>query len=159
MNSSYPTEDGELLVIGYGNTLRQDDRAGPLVAGTIESYALPGVRTLVCHQLAPEHAEAVAQAREVVFVDAAAGAVPVTILRRIAPGESAQVTTHAVEPRTMLALAREVFGRVPPAWMLTVPAEKLGFGTDISETTRRGVAQAVTKVVKLARRKAAVSPG
>jgi len=153
MNTPYPSEDGDLLVIGYGNTLRQDDRAGPLVAGTIESYALPGVRTLVCAQLSPEHAEAVARAREVVLVDAMSGSVRATNLQRIAPAASPQVTTHAVEPPTLLALARDVYGRVPPVWLLTVPAEKLGFGTDISETTRHGVEVAVGKIVKLAHRK------
>lgn len=159
MNTPAITDEAGLLVIGYGNTLRQDDRAGPLVAGIIESYALPGVRTLVCHQLAPEHAEAVAQARAVVFVDAQAGPASRTSLQRVQAGVSSQVTTHAAEPRTLLALARDVYGQCPPAWLLTVPAERLGFGTDISEVTRRGVEVAVGKVVKLARMKPAVSVG
>jgi hydrogenase maturation protease len=155
MNTPYPADDGDLLVIGYGNTLRQDDRAGPLVAGTIESYGLHGVRTLVCAQLSPEHAEAVARAREVVMVDATSGPCQAPTLRRVEAANSPQVTTHAVEPPTLLALARDVYGRVPPAWLLTVPAERLGFGTDISETTRHGVEVAVGKVVKLAHRKPA----
>ena len=157
MPTPYPNPEAELLVIGYGNTLRQDDRAGPVVAATIESYALPGVRTMVCHQLAPEHAEPVAQARAVVFVDAHAGPGWAVCLRRIQAGESSQVTTHAAEPRTLLALAREVYGRAPTAWMLTVPAERMGFGTDLSEVTRRGVDVAVSKVVKLARMKPVVT--
>ena len=144
-----------LLVIGYGNTLRQDDRAGPAVAGIIETYALPGVRTLVCPLLSPEHAEAVAGARAVVFVDAQAGPAREAVLQRVQPGESSQVTTHAAEPRTLLALSRDVYGRVPPGWMLTVPAERLGFGTDISPLTLRGIEVAVGKIVKLARMKPA----
>jgi hydrogenase maturation protease len=148
--------DPALLVIGYGNTLRQDDRAGPAVATLIEAYALPGVRTIICPQLSPEHAEAVARARAVVFVDARAGPARATTLQQVLPGASAQVTTHAAEPRTLLALARDVYGRVPPGWLLTVPAERLGFGTDLSPLTRRGIAVAVGKVVKLARQKPAM---
>jgi hydrogenase maturation protease len=139
-----------LLVIGYGNTVRQDDQAGPLVAERIEARALPGVRTLVCAQLSPEHAEAVAQARAVVFVDALAGPELEPGLRPVLPGESPQVTTHAAEPETLLALARDVFGNAPPAWLLTVPAERLGFGTDLSPRTRLGIEVAVAMVGKLA---------
>jgi len=149
----------KLLVIGYGNTLRQDDQAGPMVAEAIEAQALPGVHTVVCAQLSPEHAEAVAQAEAVVFVDAQAGAPQEVMLQRIEPGASCQVTTHAVEPQTMLALAREVYGRVPAAWLLTIPADKFGFGTELSETTRKGIEVAVNEVIALAQRKSlTVSP-
>ncbi|MEI6106727.1 MAG: hydrogenase maturation protease [Opitutae bacterium] len=147
MASNFETE---LLVIGYGNTLRQDDQAGPLVAEAIEAHALTGVHTLVCAQLSPEHAEAVAQADTVVFVDAQAGSPGQAALRRIEPGATAQVTTHAVEPRTLLALAREVYGRAPTAWLLTIPAERFGFGPEISEATRHGIEVAVAMVANLA---------
>ena len=63
-----------LLVIGYGNTLRGDDGVGPKVAEAVEALQLPGVRTLVCQQLSPEHAEPISRARVVVFVDAAVDA-------------------------------------------------------------------------------------
>ena len=141
-----------LLVIGYGNTLRQDDQAGPLVAERIEACALPGVRALVCAQLSPEHAEAVARARAVVFVDAQAGPAREASLQQVLPGESSQVTTHAAEPRTLLALARDVYGQVPPAWLLTIPAERFEFSTDLSPLTQQGIEAAVLMVMDLARR-------
>ncbi len=150
MNTPAIPDEPVLLVIGYGNTLRQDDSAGPRVAEHIEARGLPGVRTFACPQLSPEHAEAVARARVVVFVDAQAGAAGNVRLRRIAPGESSQVTTHAAEPWTLLALARDVYGRVPLAWLLTIPAEQLGFGTDITQVTRRGIEIAVGEVARLA---------
>ena len=142
-----------LLVIGYGNTVRQDDQAGPLVAEKIEALALPGVITLVCAQLSPEHAEPLALAQAVVFVDAQAGPVLKVSLRRILPGDSSQVTTHTVAPQTLLALARDVYGRVPPGWLLTIHAEWFEFGTEISPLTRRGIEVAVGKVLKMARRR------
>jgi len=143
-----------LLVIGYGNTVRQDDQAGPIVAEQIEARALPGVSVLVCAQLAPEHAEAVAFARAVVFVDALADPALEPALRPVLPGESPQVTTHAAEPRTLLALARDVYGNAPPAWLLTIPAERFGFGTELSPRTRRGIEVAVGILTELARAQA-----
>jgi hydrogenase maturation protease len=138
-----------LLVIGYGNTVRHDDQAGPLVAERIESLALPAVITLACAQLSPEHAEAVSQAGTVVFVDAQAAPAREISLTQVLPGESSQVTTHAAEPRTLLALARDVFGHAPPAWLLTVPAERFEFGTGLSPLTQQGIEEAVRKVLEL----------
>ncbi len=139
-----------ILVIGYGSTLRQDDSVGPRVAERIEAMHLPGVRTLNCAQLSPEHAAAIAHARTVVFVDAAAGALGQVQLRPIAAGKSTPLAAQAAEPATMLALAREVYGHAPEAWRLTIPAVRLGVGTDVSIVAQRGVARAVREIVRLA---------
>ena len=142
--------EAALLVIGYGNTVRQDDQAGPLVAEKIAALALPGVCSLACAQLSPEHAEVVALAQCVVFVDAQAGPDRQINLQPVLPGDSSQVTTHAVEPQTLLALARDVFGHAPPAWLLTIPAELFGFGTELSPLTQLGIEQAVGMVLEMA---------
>lgn len=142
--------DTPLLVVGYGNTLRQDDSVGPRVAERIAARHLPGVRTLICPQLSPEHAAPVAQARTVVFVDAAVGAARQVRLRPVAPGTSTRLLAHAAAPPTILALARDVYGRAPAAWMLTIPAVHLGFGTELSVTAQRGVARAVREILRLA---------
>lgn len=141
----------KLLIIGYGNTVRQDDQAGVLVAERLESLALPGVIALACPQLSPEHAEAVAQARAVVLVDAQAGPARDVRLQRVRPAASPQVTTHAAEPSTLLALARDVYGHAPPTWLLTLPAEQFGFGTDLSPVTELAVEAAVGQLVEMAR--------
>lgn len=154
---SAPSEaviDIALLVIGYGNTLRQDDSLGPRVAEHIRARHLRGVQTLICTQLAPEHAEPVSRARAVVFVDAAAGPLRQVRLQRIAPRESTQLLTHAAEPATVLALALAVYGHAPEAWWLTIPAVHLGFGTELSVTAQRGAARAVREIVQLAERPA-----
>jgi hypothetical protein len=49
--------EAELLVIGYGNSLRRDDGVGPRVAEAVEALQLPGVRTLTCQLLTPEFAD------------------------------------------------------------------------------------------------------
>lgn len=148
--SSAAAIDTAMLVIGYGSTLRQDDSVGPRVAERIEAMHLPGVRTLNCVQLSPEHAEPIAHARTVVFVDAEAGALRPLHLQPIAAHKSTQLMAHAAEPARVLALAREVYGHAPEAWQLTIPAVRLGVGTDLSATAQRGVARAVREIVRLA---------
>ena len=124
--------EAELLVIGYGNTLRGDDGVGPRVAEAVEKLNLPGVRTLVCQQLSPEHADPISRVRKVVFVDAIVNTddkwqvtsdgktwqatsgrkschpSPDTChvqFRKLEPGATSQLMAHAADPRTMLALA------------------------------------------------------
>jgi hypothetical protein len=46
----------------------------------------------------------------------------------------------------MLALARDVFGHVPEAWWLTIPAVDLGFREDFSPAVQRDFGVAVTKI-------------
>jgi hydrogenase maturation protease len=140
---------GGLLVVGFGNTLRQDDGVGPFVAAQVEALCLPGVATLAAPLLSPEHAEAVSGARLVVFVDAAQGGAGEVCLRPLAAAASSQLTTHAAEPATLLALARDLYGRAPEAYLLTIPADGLGFGEGFSERAALGAETALAEVTSL----------
>jgi hydrogenase maturation protease len=152
VNASQTTnQPAGFLVIGYGNTLRGDDGVGPRVAEAIEKLNLPGVRTLICQQLSPEYADPVSRAHTVIFVDAAVDAPKEVQLRKLEPGESSQLMAHAADPRTMLALARDVFGHAPQAWWLTIPAVKLDFSESLTPEAQRGFAEAVEKIRELCR--------
>jgi hydrogenase maturation protease len=135
-----------VLVIGYGNTLRGDDGVGPRVAEAVANLRLPGVRALICPLLTPELAEPISRAERVIFVDAAVDAPKEVQWRELQPKESSQIMAHAADPRTMLALARDVFGHVPQAWWLTIPAENLGFSEELSPAAQRGFDDAVAKI-------------
>ncbi len=141
--------DNLLLVIGYGNTLRRDDGVGPRVAAEIEEMALAGTLTLACPLLTPELAFPLSQSRAAVFVDAAVEHPWRLGLRRIDPSPLPQALAHAADPRVLLALARDAFGHAPMAWMLTVPAEDLGIGEDLSPMAERGVMDAAQAVRRL----------
>lgn len=134
------------LIIGYGNTLRNDDGVGPQVADTVAEWDLPGVKAIACGLLTPELADAISQAKRVVFVDASVESPRAVLCRELRPAESSQIMAHAADPRTLLALARDVFGYAPPAWWLTIPAEDLGIGDRFSALARRGVEEALAKV-------------
>jgi len=135
------------LVIGYGNTLRRDDGVGPRVAESIAALGWPEVEALACALLTPELAEPVARAGTVVFVDASVEAPRQVQLRRLEPADSSRILAHAADPRTLLALARDVFGHVPRAWWLTIPIEDLGIGEELSRLARRGVEIAVQEIL------------
>ena len=143
------TESPALLVIGYGNTLRGDDGVGPCVAHAVEALHLPGVRTITCQQLSPEHADPISRAETVIFVDAAVDAPSEVQLRPLEPNDSSQLMAHAADPRTMLALSRDVFGHTPKAWWLTIPAMAMEFSETLSPQAELGCAEAIAKIRSL----------
>lgn len=147
MNTDAPVKiEAELLVIGYGNSLRRDDGVGPRVAEAVGKLHLPGVRTLICPLLTPELADPISRAKKVIFVDAAVDAPKAVQWRKLEPGETSQLMGHAADPRTMLALARDVFGHAPEAWWLTIPAVDLSFTENFSPEVQHGFAQAIKKI-------------
>jgi hydrogenase maturation protease len=136
----------DLLVIGYGNELRCDDGVGAKVAAAVAEWNLSGVHALVCHQLTPELAEPISAARRVVFVDASLESQASVELREIQPTDSAQIMAHAADPRTLLALAKKLFGHCPPACWLTIPIENIAFGEEVSPLAQRGMESALEKI-------------
>ena len=151
MNSGCSTTRSgrELLVIGYGNTLRGDDAVGQRVAEVIENLKLPGVRTLSCALLTPELAAAIARATRVVFVDATTEVMSEVAIRRLLPANSSQVFAHSTEPATLLAMARDLFEQVPEAWCLAIPVESLKLGEELSALAKRGMQVAVEKIQRM----------
>lgn len=150
MNSIDSQSRTPLLVLGYGNTLRGDDGVGPKVADAVQALALSGVETLASPMLTPELAEPVSRARRVVFVDAAVDAPREVQLRPLQPADSSQLMAHAADPRTLLALARDVFGHVPEAWWLTIPIQELDFSEELSAFAQRGFEVALGEIRRLA---------
>jgi hydrogenase maturation protease len=154
------------LVIGYGNTLRSDDGAGPFVARALEGRVPAGTRVLDAHQLTPEMAIDISVATRVVFVDAI-DATRETAPRETAPRESAPqesgprvsrlepepgadpLNPHASDPGSLLWLAKTLFGGAPEAWLVAIPGIEFGFGEDLSPGTARASADAIAQVEAL----------
>ena len=143
MNTAGSNQERGSLVIGYGNTLRGDDGVGVRVAEAVEAWGMPGVKVIACHQLMPELAEAVARAQRVVFVDAALDAPREVQWRRLEPAQSSQLIAHAADPRTLLAMARDVYQHCPEAWWLTIPIDVTAFAESLSPFAEQGLAQAL----------------
>ncbi|QEH36987.1 hypothetical protein OJF2_55720 [Aquisphaera giovannonii] len=148
-------EDGPgrlpLLVIGFGNPLRRDDAAGLVVADRLGAVPRPGWRVLSVPQLVPELAASLAEARTVVFVDAGLPGVADRVrVEAVAPGAAGESLDHAASPRGLLGLCRLAYGRSPDGWLVTVPAEDLGFGEELSGRTIAGIREAVGRIEDLA---------
>ena len=136
-----------MLVIAFGNPLRQDDGVGLAVARALEARRDLRVRTV--HQLMPELAEALRDESCVVFVDAERGGPPGRVRRaRVTASAEAWTGTHGLDPARLLGLCRSLYGRAPQASVVSIAGEHFGFGDEVSEPIRRAVPAAVRSVLR-----------
>jgi hydrogenase maturation protease len=150
---------GTILVIGYGNTLRADDGAGPCVAARASAWGWPGLTAIAVHQLTPELAEPLAAAELAIFLDARlADASEEVEIIPLEPAGSGGMDGHTSDPRSLLALAQAVYGRHPRAWLVTLPAADLALGERLSSTAERGVEAALAGIAALIERECPVRP-
>jgi hydrogenase maturation protease len=136
-----------LLIIGYGSLLRGDDAVGVHVARIL---ARRGYHALAAHQLTPELAEQMAQARAVVFVDADAGlgAGEVVVARIEAAAGRAGVMEHHSTAERLLDLTRELYAATPEAWRVGIGGEEFGVGRRLSPGAKSGVRRAIAEMIR-----------
>lgn len=125
------------LVIGFGNLLRSDDGAGHRLALALARRSPEGVTVLARPQLTPELAEPLARAGRVLFVDAVWASPSNTTpqLTPLQPLAAAAPFSHGLTPARLLALSAALYGHVPPAWQLLIPAHEGQLGDQLSAAT------------------------
>ncbi len=149
MTAPLPSRPRRWLVLGYGNTLRGDDAAGPLLAERVAVRAWPGVVARAVPQLTPELAATLVGYDAVVFADARQGGSAVT-LAPLAPAESLSgpVPGHRSDPAGLLALAAVLFDARPAAWLLTLPGHDFSPGAELSAATRAALEAAERRLAR-----------
>lgn len=142
-----------ILIIGYGNTLRGDDGAGQIVAREIAKQNSKNVRCLAVHQLTPELAEDISKASQVIFVDAVISqgseSEKITVKPVKKPLLAKISTGHVGYPRSLLSLTQALYSNIPPAWSILIPAVNFEFGEEISPLTQQGIKEAITTIETL----------
>lgn len=142
------------VVIGYGNTLRGDDALGPQAIECLRPLLASHAELLACHQLSPELAATLAEYDAAVFVDAAAEGVPGAVqVRRVQAAGNAASLTHHVDPASLLALARELYGHAPRAMLVTGVGAEFALSAECTLSTAatralEAVCRSVTELVE-----------
>jgi hydrogenase maturation protease len=162
------------LILGFGNVDRQDDglawhvlsalaaRRGITVRSPDEEFPqLPGGPDLLfAPQLAPELAEVIAGYDQVCFVDAHTGNIQQDVaVSAVTGGYQASPFTHHLTPATCLAIARALYGRAPPAILVSVRGHDFGFAPSLSARTAALLPAAVDVIMDwLSERHVPLSP-
>lgn len=153
------------LVIGFGNLYRRDDGVGFAVVNALrEQLGRPlldaqddgfddlghDVDTVILHQLTPELAEVVACYDWVVFMDAHISSIPDPIrIEDIEACYQAATVPHQLHPRTLLALAHELYNCAPHGILVSVRGDDFDFGEGLSKQTAALVPQAVAHILSI----------
>ena len=138
-----------VLIIGYGNPLRRDDGLGWCAARRLmETLPDDQAEVVIAHQLAPEMAEAISRARLVIFIDASQDGTPGQVVRQsLSPGSGEWgALVHHLDAASLLACARELYGKCPPAIMLSVVAQSFEFGEGLSPVVQAGLEEVLRLV-------------
>ena len=141
-----------VLVVGYGNPLRTDDGVGWHVAERLaDDPRLEGVAVLRRHQLTPELALDISAASRVVLVDARHGLVAGTFtVARVERAEGSATTwSHDLGPPSLIALADELYGRVPAVVLVSCGVHSLEIGDRLSPAVEAAVPRVVDAVADL----------
>ncbi|MGB7546650.1 MAG: hydrogenase maturation protease [Terracidiphilus sp.] len=125
------------LVLACGNTLREDDGAGPWLAEWAEERFRneAGVRVVSRQQWTPELAEEIAGAEDVLFIDCSANSAPgLVCLAPVTPStHSPRLLGHQLSAADLLALGRELYASLPrQALLLTIGAGSTELGEKFS---------------------------
>ena len=144
---------GDVLVIGYGNTLRTDDGVGRHAAERLaDDPRLDGARVIARHQLTPELALDISRAALVVFVDASSrpSAGHFTVEPMEPTSRHGARWSHHLDPPSLLDLTGELYGRVPDAVLISVGVESVLPGDRMSpmvEASLPGLIDAVAELI------------
>jgi hydrogenase maturation protease len=131
--------------------LRSDDGFGWHASRLLAEELSGGdAEVITCHQLTPELAERLSQAKRAVFIDADAQGKPGEIHRRaVRPQVPASSSfTHSCTPAGLLASAQRLYGHRPPAVVITVSAQSFAFGDTLSPVVSAALPEVVGQVCR-----------
>ena len=125
-----------LLVFGWGNASRGDDALGPLLVDRLREQLAPeaGVECLDDYQLQIEHALDLVGRRRVLFVDTSLNCQPPFEVTELEPSRDASFTSHALSPRALMQVFRDLHGEnPPPCTMLAIRGKRFELGEPPSD--------------------------
>ncbi len=139
-----------VVAFALGNALRADDGAGLALARGLAAL-VPGLVVVETELLLPEHADALAGARGALFLDAAVAGPPGEIRAvPLRPAADHAALLHALAPGDLLALARALHGRSPPAVLVTIAGREFAFGEALSPEVEAALPEARARAMEIA---------
>lgn len=141
----------EILIIGYGNTLRSDDAIGQKVAEEVEMWQIPTVRSIYLHQLTPELTLEMAQVKKVIFIDAIKMTDKITEieLKKVTAIKENNSFTHQINPQSLLYLTQQLYQQNPEVFWLIIPVVNFDFGEEFSPIAKHNFDLALIKLKEL----------
>jgi hydrogenase maturation protease len=142
-----------VLIIAYGNPLRSDDGVAWRAAEQLQNkFPLQEVEIQTLHQLSPELAESISRSGLTIFIDAASGpghAGEVRVQQVESGSADSSRFCHLLSPAAVLAMAKQVYGRMPNAFCATVTGENFEHGEQLSPALQVALPRLIRRVEDL----------
>jgi len=139
-----------ILIVGYGNPLRSDDGLGWRAAEELSRrLPPPEVEVLTRQQLTPELADNITRANVVFFIDAARVGQPRELRCDPVTAQPGTIHTHQCSPAGLLALAQQLYGASPRAFVVSLCGECFDHGAELSATVEDELPKLTALVEKM----------
>lgn len=112
--------ESQVLVLCYGNPVREDDGLGPALALELEEADISGISVDADYQLQVEDAVAASKHKVVIFADAAAEGEEPFSFRKLESKTDIRIDSHSVDPETIMGLARRLSPREREGYLLGI---------------------------------------
>ena len=136
----------DLLVIGVGNTLRQDDGVGIYLSKRLNDFYSPHLKCIEVYGPDISLAQEMALFKNILIIDALAEKcskpftlIPVKTAGNIIPSG---FTSHIFNWGEITAVARDIFGKEPIVELLAVTAHCFGISTQLTPSCRNNAQDA-----------------
>lgn len=133
-------EKSELLIIGYGNPLREDDGIGWHLAGWLAETLLDStIQIIQSHQLFPEYADNLSNTQKALFIDCKHGSsVGQIAFREINTSaiQSEKATFHHMSIEGILNMTQSLFQHMPKAYVFSVESDQFSHSDTFSASLK-----------------------
>ena len=144
----FKKKSGRILIYGIGNPSRQDDALGILFTELMrvwtESRKTPNISFDSNYQLNIEDALNISEKDTVIFVDASVEEdIDSFSFRPIKASKSVAFSTHSMEPESVVSLCKELFGKKPAAYLLTIRGYSWELSAQMTEKAHENLTAAM----------------
>jgi hydrogenase maturation protease len=148
----------KVIVLGWGNSQRQDDGLARIALERLELAGLPpDVEFVHADQLLPEHAAIASQADVLMFVDASKTGRPGEIrVEKVFADGKFPGPSHHLSPAALLTLLQTVYGSAPEAYCATLRGDAFEFGEGLSPSIELLLPLFVDEIARIVRERMTV---
>jgi len=142
------SRENNILIIGYGNSTRQDDGLGVYVAGALGEQ-IPNIDVEITQEIGSEICEEISDYGLVFFVDAGIDQEEEFVIRELLAKFRSTPFSHHIHPETLLAMTEKLFNRIPKAYLISIKGYRFDFGFEISQEAKVNAEKAIREIERI----------
>src|SRR6476660_3058029 len=125
-----------ICIVGVGNTIRADDGIGNYICNAIEQMQIPGVNTMIVHQLDAELVEDLLHFDHVLITDASVEGKEADLYNLLPNDGPPLSSSHHLNAAMLAALSEKVYGIKMSLFICAVRGHDFNIGDAISEKAK-----------------------